>query len=85
MPSTVIPCGPDMGTSQGAVPPWTVTWPLPTGSIEVTGEIPEAKGSEGQVTAQEGPWESRGSCGLLGGGGATRLNFTGQQGAAGGW
>lgn len=55
-------CGPDMGTSQGAVPPWTVTWP-PTGDVEVTGSL--RQGSGGQVTAQEGPWEARGSCGLL--------------------
>ena len=26
-----------------------------------------------KVTAQEGPWESWGSCGLLGGGGAVEL------------
>lgn len=37
------------------------------------------------MTAQEGPWESWGSCELLGGDGTVGLNLTGQQGAVGGW
>ena len=36
------------------MPPWTVTWPLSTGNMEVTGEIPEAKGSEGQGDSSGG-------------------------------
>lgn len=43
------------------------------------------KEARAKVTAQEGPWESQGSCGLLRGGGAVGLNFPRQQGAAGGW
>lgn len=32
----------------------------PYKGVGVTGEIPEAKGPRGQVTAQEGPWEEPG-------------------------
>ena len=65
--------------------PWTVTWPLSTGSIEGTGEIPEAKGSEGQGDSSGGALGKLGKLWIARGRWGRGANFTGQQGAAGGW